>query len=75
MILDDLFTFAAQNRTSANEVTVQANVTTNHTGGLRPPATNNADVQPMLSLVYVPGQEIKEGGTHFFSLPAFKRKN
>jgi hypothetical protein len=72
MILDDLFTFAAQNSTSANQVTVQASVTTNHTGGLRPPVTNKADVQPALRLVYVPGREIKEDGASFFSAASFQ---
>jgi hypothetical protein len=68
MILDDLFAFAAKNSTSGNVVTVQANVTTNHTDGLTPPATNTAAVQPA-DLVYVAAHEIRRG---VFSLPSFQ---
>ena len=68
MILDDLFAFAAKNSESGNVVSVQANVTTNHTDGLTPPATNTAAVQPA-DLVYVAGHEIRPG---LFSISSFQ---
>jgi hypothetical protein len=57
MILDDLFNFAAQNSTSTpkKDVTVQADVTTNHTDGWQS-TTNTAAVQPALTLNYSPGR-------------------
>jgi hypothetical protein len=45
MILDDLFNFAAQN-SSAIRVLIQANVTTNQTGGLLTEQTNTAAAPP-----------------------------
>ncbi len=59
MILDDLFAFATQNSTPANQVTVKADVTTNDE--LRT-QTNTAAAPPALLLVYVPGQELKVHG-------------
>ena len=75
MILDDLFTFAAQNPTPANQVTVKADVTTNYTGRIAT-ATNTAVAPPALLLLYVPGQELKVHGIPTSFLPAsFDRQN
>jgi hypothetical protein len=66
MILDDLFNFAAQNSSATIRVLVQANVTTNQTGGLLTEQTNTAAAAPTLLLVYVPGEE---GGSLKFPFP------
>jgi hypothetical protein len=55
--LDDLFNFAAGNSAAGIEVAVQANVTTNQTGGLLTEQTNTAATPPALLLVYVPFEE------------------